>query len=233
MSLNVPAVAVLDVDPRQPADRAPHRCGRALRAAEGRGAGPRDGPRRRRRLARPTSPCSMAGSRAAATRSRSPSGATRIARAGAAPPARSGRRLVCRQRADRHAAAGECRRAGASRSRPARATAIATPGRSASTASARSASGSAGRTARRCRAWSGARAAAPILFDAFARLGGLPAALPKAPKGAIFAANNRLPLPLQRFRPGALASDIRQSGAAHHVPAERRAACRRRHARWR
>src|SRR5204862_839872 len=29
--------------------------------------------------------------------------------------------------------------------------------------------------------------AAPILFDAFARLPGLPAALPKAPKGTIFA----------------------------------------------
>jgi penicillin-binding protein 1C len=53
----------------------------------------------------------------------------------------------------------------------------------------------------------GRAAAAPILFDAFARLPGLPAALPKAPKGAIFATNNRLPLPLQRFRPGVLAGD--------------------------
>jgi penicillin-binding protein 1C len=53
----------------------------------------------------------------------------------------------------------------------------------------------------------GRSAAAPILFDAFARLGTLPAALPKAPKGAIFAATNRLPVPLQRFRPGVLASD--------------------------
>src|SRR5438105_763166 len=43
----------------------------------------------------------------------------------------------------------------------------------------------------------GRTAAAPILFDAFARLPGLTAALPKAPKGAIFATNNRLPLPLQ------------------------------------
>ncbi|TMJ01070.1 MAG: penicillin-binding protein 1C [Alphaproteobacteria bacterium] len=51
----------------------------------------------------------------------------------------------------------------------------------------------------------GRSAAAPILFDAFARLPGLPAALPKAPKGVIFATNNRLPLPLQRFRPGTLA----------------------------
>jgi penicillin-binding protein 1C len=53
----------------------------------------------------------------------------------------------------------------------------------------------------------GRTAAAPILFDAFARLGGLPAALTKAPKGAVFAANNRLPVPLQRFRPGSLAGD--------------------------
>jgi penicillin-binding protein 1C len=50
----------------------------------------------------------------------------------------------------------------------------------------------------------GRASAAPILFDAFARLPGLPAALPKAPKGVIFATNNRLPLPLQRFRPGTL-----------------------------
>jgi penicillin-binding protein 1C len=48
----------------------------------------------------------------------------------------------------------------------------------------------------------GRAAAAPILFDAFARLGSLPAALPKAPKGAIFAASNRLPPPLRRFHFG-------------------------------
>src|SRR5205085_11367536 len=50
----------------------------------------------------------------------------------------------------------------------------------------------------------GRSAAAPILFDAFARLGRLPAPLPHAPKGAIFAANAKLPPPLQRFRAGAL-----------------------------
>ena len=44
-------------------------------------------------------------------------------------------------------------------------------------------------------------AAAPILFDAFARTGKLPAALPKAPRGALLASNARLPLPLRRFRP--------------------------------
>jgi penicillin-binding protein 1C len=53
----------------------------------------------------------------------------------------------------------------------------------------------------------GRATAAPILFDAFARMPGPPAALPKAPKGAIFATNNRLPRTLQRFRPGVLAGD--------------------------
>jgi penicillin-binding protein 1C len=45
-------------------------------------------------------------------------------------------------------------------------------------------------------------AAAPILFDAFARLGRPPAALAHAPKGAIFGTNGKLPLTLQRFRQG-------------------------------
>ncbi|MGJ4900076.1 penicillin-binding protein 1C [Bradyrhizobium sp. HKCCYLS2058] len=44
-------------------------------------------------------------------------------------------------------------------------------------------------------------AAAPILFDAFARSGKLPATLPKAPKGALVASNSKLPMPLRRFRP--------------------------------
>jgi len=45
----------------------------------------------------------------------------------------------------------------------------------------------------------GRSSAAPILFDAFARSGSVPAPLPRAPKGAIFAASNKLPPPLQRF----------------------------------
>jgi len=44
-------------------------------------------------------------------------------------------------------------------------------------------------------------AAAPILFDAFARTGKLPAPLPKPPKGTPVASNSKLPLPLRRFRP--------------------------------
>ena len=44
-------------------------------------------------------------------------------------------------------------------------------------------------------------AAAPILFDAFARTGKLPMPLPKPPKGTLLASNAKLPLPLRRFRP--------------------------------
>jgi penicillin-binding protein 1C len=47
----------------------------------------------------------------------------------------------------------------------------------------------------------GRTAAAPILFDAFARSGRTPAALAAAPKGVIFASNGKLPPPLQRFSP--------------------------------
>ncbi|HEX7791483.1 MAG TPA: penicillin-binding protein 1C [Afipia sp.] len=47
----------------------------------------------------------------------------------------------------------------------------------------------------------GRTAAAPILFDAFARTGKLPVALSKAPKGTLMASNAKLPLPLRRFRP--------------------------------
>jgi penicillin-binding protein 1C len=48
--------------------------------------------------------------------------------------------------------------------------------------------------------------AAPVLFDAFARIGS-PAPLPAAPRGAVIAANAKLPPPLQRFRPGRLPGD--------------------------
>ena len=107
----------------------------------------------------------MQGWRGSAPRCRSPSAAEAALPAAAtrAADASAGRRtadgagrgLVCRQHPDRHAAAGECSRPGASHSRPARATAIAMPGRSASTASAPSASGSAGPTAPRFPASSG------------------------------------------------------------------------------
>jgi penicillin-binding protein 1C len=50
-------------------------------------------------------------------------------------------------------------------------------------------------------------AAAPILFDAFARTGKLPAALPTAPRAALVAAAGKLPPPLQRFRAGVLVGE--------------------------
>ena len=53
----------------------------------------------------------------------------------------------------------------------------------------------------------GRAAAAPILFDAFARTGQAPTPLPPAPKGALFAASAKLPPPLRQFRPAGLAGD--------------------------
>jgi penicillin-binding protein 1C len=53
-------------------------------------------------------------------------------------------------------------------------------------------------------------AAAPILFDAFARAG-RPAPLPAAPKGVLVMATNKLPPPLRRYRAGPLASESANS----------------------
>jgi penicillin-binding protein 1C len=53
----------------------------------------------------------------------------------------------------------------------------------------------------------GRLAAAPVLFDAFARTGKLPAPLPKSPPGALMAATGKLPPPLQRLRPVGAALD--------------------------
>ncbi len=50
----------------------------------------------------------------------------------------------------------------------------------------------------------GREAAAPILFDAFARLGST-SPLPHAPPGVVSASNARLPPPLRHFQPGRLA----------------------------
>jgi penicillin-binding protein 1C len=52
----------------------------------------------------------------------------------------------------------------------------------------------------------GRDAAAPILFDAFARTGTI-APLPPPPPGVLVAANAKLPPPLRRFQPGRLAGD--------------------------
>jgi penicillin-binding protein 1C len=54
----------------------------------------------------------------------------------------------------------------------------------------------------------GRGAAAPILFDAFARSGQGTTPLASAPKGALFSSTAKLPLPLRHFRPnGTVASD--------------------------
>jgi penicillin-binding protein 1C len=53
----------------------------------------------------------------------------------------------------------------------------------------------------------GRTAAAPILFDAFARTGERPVPLARAPKGALFAASAKLPPPLRQFNPAGLPGD--------------------------
>jgi penicillin-binding protein 1C len=57
----------------------------------------------------------------------------------------------------------------------------------------------------------GRTAAAPILFDAFARIGAPPAALPPPPKGVLVTSNAKLPPPLKRFQPGRLAGVTAQT----------------------
>ncbi len=56
----------------------------------------------------------------------------------------------------------------------------------------------------------GREGAAPILFDAFARLGA-PAALPRAPTGVLAASNGQLPPPLRRFQSAPSAGGITQA----------------------
>jgi len=53
----------------------------------------------------------------------------------------------------------------------------------------------------------GRTAAAPILFDAFARCGTPAAALPRPPAGVLMTSNAKLPPPLRRFQPGRLAGE--------------------------
>jgi penicillin-binding protein 1C len=55
-------------------------------------------------------------------------------------------------------------------------------------------------------------AAAPVLFDAFARTGKLPVPLPKPPHGTLVASNAKLPIPLRRFRPS---GELIRSGNEH------------------
>jgi penicillin-binding protein 1C len=61
----------------------------------------------------------------------------------------------------------------------------------------------------------GRSAAAPILFDAFARLGTPPAALPPPPKGVLMTTSAKLPPPLKIFHPGRVGGTAEQ--AALHI----------------
>ncbi len=63
----------------------------------------------------------------------------------------------------------------------------------------------------------GRTAAAPVLFDAFARSGRLPAPLPPPPHGAVFASNAKLPPPLQRFRPAGAAGMANGGAEPPHI----------------
>jgi len=57
----------------------------------------------------------------------------------------------------------------------------------------------------------GRTAAAPVLFDAFARMGTPPAALPRPPKGVLVTSSAKLPPPLRHFQPGRLVSEAAQA----------------------
>ena len=75
----------------------------------------------------------------------------------------------------------------------------------------------------------GRTAAAPILFDAFAAPGQPLAPLPRAPNGAICRVERQTAAAAAALPAAAACRRGRRAGAAHHVPAERRAAraCRR------
>jgi penicillin-binding protein 1C len=62
------------------------------------------------------------------------------------------------------------------------------------------------------------RAAAPILFEAFARTGQLPASLPNAPRGTLIAATGRLPPPLQRFHASGVSENAQNRGVQIMFP---------------
>jgi penicillin-binding protein 1C len=61
----------------------------------------------------------------------------------------------------------------------------------------------------------GRSAAAPILFDAFARLGTPTTALPHAPKGVLVTSSAKLPPPLKYFQPGRLAGGGTSQASLH------------------
>jgi penicillin-binding protein 1C len=61
----------------------------------------------------------------------------------------------------------------------------------------------------------GRAAAAPILFDAFARIGSPIMPLPSPPKGVLLATSGKLPPPLQRYRPHGATGEV--GGQALHI----------------
>ena len=66
----------------------------------------------------------------------------------------------------------------------------------------------------------GRTAAAPLLFDAFARLSARRAPLPSAPSGAVLAAGSDLPPPLKRFREARAESEVASAGAYLEPPVQ-------------
>ena len=70
----------------------------------------------------------------------------------------------------------------------------------------------------------GRGAAAPILFDAFARTGALPAPLPSAPPGTADRRHPQIAAAAAALPAGPAAGRGRRAAAAHHVPARWRAA---------
>ena len=68
----------------------------------------------------------------------------------------------------------------------------------------------------------GRTAAAPILFDAFARSGVGLQPLPPAPKGVLIASTAKLPPPLRRFQSAGNLGEIAAAESAHRLSAQRR-----------
>ena len=246
-SLNIPAIVVLDaVGPARLVARL-KRAGATPMLPDAVVARPRRRPRRRRHHAPRPRPALCRASPAAARRVPLRDGVADRARAearaaGARARSRPGMSPTSSPTCRRPTTA----RPASSPTRPAPPTAIATPGRSASTAGTSSASGSAGRTARRSRAFRASTGAAPILFEAFDRIGPQRAPLPAAAAGVLVATTAELPPPLRRFRhpddkvviarhrrrrspsrsraSESISASARRSDAAGHQGAERRAA---------
>ena len=223
LSLNVPAVAVLDSVRASRLTTRLAQAGDAARAAQGRAAGPRHGARRRRReahgphralcrrrAARHHGAAHRARRRASATRRRrarllDPVAAWYVANVliGTPPPANAPAGRIAFKTGTSYGY-----RDAWSVGFDGKATIGVWVGRP----DGAPVPGLVGRTA-----------AAPILFDAFARIGRPLAALPPAPKGAIFATTARLP-PTAATLPARRAAGPGRAAGAHPVSPGRHAA---------